>query len=272
MKKKTILFFAWFILVSSTSYAMDAKQFDSLMTNIHEGKFDLVESSLRTNETLLGKDPEYYVVLLNYVLASYNQTGIVAAKGAPQQDDVAVRDPKTGKSVGFIGQRAGHDEKLVVDGISRANKSLPFFKSRLDIRFGIIAAAAEIKRWDLLGDQLVETVNVSKEIDNKWTWGSINSMSGEPETFMLENIQGQISYLFRADDPTADDALIRASEALIKCYPEITYGYSNLGVLYLSKKEYDKADSYLKQALAIDPNDEIVKGNIELLKKNRKGK
>lgn len=269
MKEKIFLFLAWSVLMSSTGYAMDTKQFQSLMSNIQEKKFDLVESFLRKNETLFREDPEYYVLLLNYVLSKGDQTGIVVAKGEPQKDDFAVRDPKTGETVGFIGQRGGYDEKLIVDGILKTKKSLPFFKSRLDIRFGIITAAERIKRWDLLGDQLVETLKVSKEIDNKWTWGPVNSMSDEPRTFMLENVQGHISTLFRADNPTADDALIRASETMIKCYPAVIYGYSNLGVLHLAKKNYDKADGYLRKALSINPNDEIVKGNIEFLKRNR---
>jgi Flp pilus assembly protein TadD len=45
-----------------------------------------------------------------------------------------------------------------------------------------------------------------------------------------------------------------------------------LGVLYLANKKYDLAEKYLNQAIAIDPKDEVVKGNLDLLKERRKQK
>jgi Flp pilus assembly protein TadD len=54
---------------------------------------------------------------------------------------------------------------------------------------------------------------------------------------------------------------------MIKEYPDVIYDYSNLGVLYLAQKKYDLAEKYLKQAIAINPNDEIVKGNLAIFKK-----
>ena len=73
--------------------------------------------------------------------------------------------------------------------------------------------------------------------------------------------------MFRAETETADTALQRCSEQLIQSYPELIYGYANMGVLNLARKNYDKAREYFLKAKAIDPNDEIVKGNLELLQR-----
>jgi tetratricopeptide (TPR) repeat protein len=105
-------------------------------------------------------------------------------------------------------------------------------------------------------------LSLSKKIDNRWTWGPINEMSGEPRAFLLENVQARASTLFFAEAENADDVLLRVSKAMIECYPESIYGYSNLGTLYLVMGRYDEGERYLRQAEAIDPTDPIVRGNI----------
>jgi tetratricopeptide (TPR) repeat protein len=140
----------------------------------------------------------------------------------------------------------------------------------LDIHFGIVSIAAVIERWDILGNQLADILTVSKSIENQWKWGPIGSMKGEPKTFMLSNVQSRIQQLFRAEDGVADKMLIKVSEAMIQYYPDVIYGYSNLGVIYLATEKYDLAEKYINQALAIDPNDPIVKGNLETLKERKK--
>ena len=135
--------------------------------------------------------------------------------------------------------------------------------------FGIVHIASLIKRWDIVSRQLVETLEVSKNINNKWKWGAINSMDGDPKNFMMENVQQRVNQLFHVGSEEADNALKNVAEAMIKKYPNVIYGYSNLGVFYLANKKYDMAEKYLKQAIAIDPNDEIVRGNLGILKERR---
>lgn len=95
-------------------------------------------------------------------------------------------------------------------------------------------------------------------------------MDGDPREFMLENVQSKINELFYEGNEDADNALELVSRVMINEYPDVIYGYSNLGVLYLAQKNYDLAEKYLNLALSIDPNDEIVNGNIGLLKQRRK--
>jgi tetratricopeptide (TPR) repeat protein len=133
-----------------------------------------------------------------------------------------------------------------------------------------VTIAAAIKRWDIVGNQLVDILTVSKSNKNQWKWGPIGSMKGEPKTFMLENVQSKIQLLFRAEDEIADKMLIKVSEAMIQYYPEVIYGYSNLGVIYLATGKYALAEKYINRALAIDPDDPIVKGNLKILEERKK--
>jgi tetratricopeptide (TPR) repeat protein len=254
------------LLVVSLSFSLDQAKFDTLISNIQEKKYTQVEKFLNDNEDSLIDNPEYYVILINYILSKGDQSSIFVAQGDPKEGDLAIKDPATNEVIGFLGPRGGYDEELIFDGISRTQKALPYFKSRLDIHFGIVICAEKIKRWDIVGIQLEDMLKISKEINNKWTWGTINSMEGDPEEFMTQNILSKTYSLFRQETKEADAALEKVSRALIKYYPEKIYGYANLGSLYMALKEYKQAEYYLKKALEIDPNDVIVLGNLKKLK------
>jgi tetratricopeptide (TPR) repeat protein len=264
-KFKTVIPVTFLFLFSITSYAMDKSVFQSMMDRLDAKDFETVEKFLAKQEKILKQDPEYYVLLLNWAYTKRNNTLMIAA-GKPQEGDIVIKGKDDGEPVGFI--RQGGDE-IIVDAIAKTRQALPAFSNRLDIHFGIVTVAAAIKRWDLLGDQLVDILTVSKSVKNQWKWGPIGSMEGEPRAFMLGNVQSRIQQLFRAEDKIADKMLIKVSEVMIQHYPDVIYGYSNLGVIYLATGKYDLAEKYINKALAIDPNDSIVQGNLKILKQRK---
>jgi len=268
MLTKVIVFLL--LLFPSIATAMDTDIFQKVIEKINSKDFAFVENFLEENRSQYIKDPEYYVLLLNYSFAKGNQTQLVVAKGEPQKGDIEVKDKESGEVVGFIGERHIQGVELILKGIKETQKAQTNFNNRLDVHFGIIHIAAEIKRWDIVGSQLVKILHTSKVNNNEWEWGAINSMGSDPQKFMIENVQAYVSRLFSVEMEEADNALIEVSETMIKEYPNVIYGYSNLGVLYLANKKYDLAEKYLNQAIAIDPKDEVVKGNLDLLKERRK--
>lgn len=273
---KNIIFFITifsFLASPAVTLALDKAKFDGLIANINAEEYDPVEKFLADKKKSLAKDPEYYVVLLNYVVAKGENSGMVIAQGEAEPGDLQLTDPKTGEAIGFMGSRTDYNEKLIVDGLRRSQKALKkHFNTRLDIHFGIVSIAERVNRWDIVGEQIVEMLETSRKIDNKWIWGPINSMEGDPKEFMIQNILPRTHAMFRADTPETDKELQKVSTAMIRLYPKEIYGYANLGVYHLVNKEYDKAEKYFKQALEIDPKDEIVIGNLERLEQLRKEK
>ncbi len=265
---RTILF-TMLLLVPSLVHAMEMDIFQDMIDIIHANDFASVEKFFDENRTLYLNDPEYYVLLLNYALAKGRQNQLVIAKGEPQEGDLELRDDKTGDVVGFMGERLNHDAELIVNSITETQHAQQFFQNRLDIHFGIVHLAFQIERWDIVSIQLIDILRTSNAIQHDWKWGSINSMEGEPQGFMLENVQAKVFTLFQRESQETDTVVETVSKALIREFPEVIYGYSNLGVLYMATQQYDVAEQYLQQALHIDPHDEIVRGNLDVLKKRR---
>ncbi len=270
MITKLLTAFALALIPTTTLLALTNDQFEKQMSAIRGKSYVTVEQFLESNRTALSDDPNYYVILLNYVLAKGVRTHIAIGQGAARKGDLVLNDPKTGNAVGFLGEEKSFDSTLVSEGIDRTRSALPKFHSRLDIHFGVIAAAQRIERWDIVGDQLVEILKVSKEPGLQWSWGPVGSMEGDPQEFMLENVMARTSGFFRMDTPTADKEFLKVSNALVKYYPDRVYGFANLGVFNLAKNNLPEAEKYLKQALAIDPKDEVVLGNIQQLEQMRK--
>lgn len=266
---KAVLIVALLAVVPASLLAVEPAEFKTLMASISERDYEPVDAFLEERRATSQKDPEYFVLLLNFVHSKGERSGIVVAQGEPGPGDLALQDRSSGETVGFLGTRSELDEDLILDGISRTQSALPHFPERLDIRFGLVTVAERIKRWDLVGAQLVEMLRVSREIDNRWVWGPVGSMSGDPQDFMIQNILPRTSAFFHADDAAADDTLILVSKAMIEHYPELVYGYSNLGTLHLAKGEYRKSRPYLERAIEIDPTDEIVRSNLAKLDQAR---
>jgi tetratricopeptide (TPR) repeat protein len=258
------------ILFPSVANAMDSQVFQEMIDKINNNDFVVVENFLEKNRDTYKQDPEYYVILLNYSFSKGVQSRIVVAKGTPENGDLQLKDSTTGEAAGFIGNREVYDNKIILEGIQRTKEALKHFNDRLDIHLGIAYISAETKHWEILGQQLLVILESSRIVNNKWRWGPINSIKGDPKDFMLDNVQSKISNLFRVGSKETDQIVEAVSKAMIKAYPKVIYGYSDLGVLYLAQKRYDLAENFLNQAIAIDPNDEIVIGNLKLLREKKK--
>jgi len=250
--------------------AMESQVFDALIAQIRAEDYEPVKAFLDANREALKQDPEYYVLLLNYVGNKGRSGGLMVAQGEARPGELELRDPETGEPVGFMGSRVSYDEALIVDGLRTTQKAMAPFRERLDIHFGIVAIAEMVERADIVGEQLVTILKTSREIDNRWTWGPINAMDGEPKGFMIDNVLDRTYKLFYAESPAADQALEDVSRALVTYYPELVYGYANLGSLNLARGNFEEALSYYNKALEIDPDDEVVRENLKLLKEKMK--
>lgn len=260
---KTIVFI---LLLSNPLFcsAMEQALFDSLIAEIKNRQYEKAEKFLRDKKESYKKDPEYYVILLNYAIHKGDQSQLIVGQGTPGKDEITLKD-NNGQTAGFIGTKTRFNEKLIVGAIKQTQQAISNFKNRLDIHFGIVAVARQIKNWKIISEQLVDVLRISREIDNKWLWGSINNMDGNPENFMLDNVQAHAGNLYREESSAGDDGFRKISLALIKYYPDHVMGYANMGTMHAIKKEYEEAKKYYRQALKIAPDDKIVQSNLRKL-------
>jgi len=261
------------LLVQNSLFSISKRNFDEQYKLLQKKDYKDVEKYLDANKEALARDPDYYVILLNYAFQKGTETGLVVAKGKAKKGDLVLSDPETKKEEGYIGERTyTMDKTLILDSIRATQKALPDFRDRLDIHFGIVAISGKIEEWGIVATQLISVIEISKENKNRWRWGFVNSMNGEPKEFMFNNIAYRCSDLFEINTPDSMKAFKDISEAMIKYYPDIILGWANMGTYYLANNDLDKAGEYYNIAIKIDPKDEIVLHNLEYLKKQKQKK
>lgn len=270
MKKATLLIVLLFF--SLPAMAMEKEEFDPWLDAIKKQEYENVEKFLKENKTKLAKDPDYYVLLLNYSYSKGVVVGIVVGAGEGEKGDLVLADPETGEQTGFLGERKRVvDKELIISAIRATQNAIEHFQDRLDIHLGIAYFASEQKEWKIVEEQLISLLEVSVNIET-WKWGYVNSMPPDPKAAVLDNIQKRCYQLFQVNSPQTDEAYKNISRALTRLYPDHIYGYANMGHIHLASGELDQAEEYYKQALQIDPADEIVLHNLEILKKKREAR
>jgi len=101
-------------LLPSIASAMTVEMFQNMIGKINAKDFNAVERFLGENRNIYSKDPEFYVILLNYSFCKGIQSDIVITKGEPKEGDLEVRDKTSGEVVGFVGNREIRNDELIV--------------------------------------------------------------------------------------------------------------------------------------------------------------
>lgn len=260
------------LLLPLSVLAVDKQDFEEMMGHLRDGKSEPVQAFLDHNRDAMAKDPDYYVLLLNHAVTTGRSELISLQQGAPEGDGKALvlTDPDSGEVAGHMAPVVSWDREKITAAIEATSAALPAFTDRLDIHFGMISIAGSAGLLEVAGERLVAMLRVSREIDNKWIWGPVGQWDAEnPEEFMIQNCLSHGARLFRSESKQGDKAFEAVARALMKYYPKRIYGYANMGVMHLTRDELDEAEKYLNQALKIDPADEVVRGNLDLLKKMR---
>lgn len=262
---RVILFLCLLAMLPCAAPALERQKVEQLMASLKAGHNVLVGEFLEDNSEALADDPDYYVILLNYAAASSQMLAIGTQGDNPAFE---LTDKDTGEVIGYIGSHT--NTAPVVEAIERTVKAQPSFRNRLDIHFGMISIASNLKMWREAGERMVQLLRESRAINNKWIWGPVNREGGgQSQDFLIQNILAHCHTLFNAQDPDADRAFEQVARALIEFYPELIYGYANMGIVHMLKRDLDTAEDYLQKALKIDPSDKIVQGNLQWIRENR---
>jgi len=254
-------------LCTYNASALEQDEFQFLLDSIKQNKLDIVETYLAEERATATTDPDYTVLLLNYSFTKARTTHFTTGLGEAKKGDYELTSLDGNNTKGFLREIVSFDEVSILESLRIAQDNLKFFPHQLDIHFGIASIAQNIGEHSVVADQLISMLKTSKEIDNKWQWGKVGSMEGDPEEFMIQGLLPRTAMLYRLETEEGDRLLINVSEALIQYYPNKVYGYANLGSLYGATKRYDEARKYYEKALEVDPSDEVVKQNIDNIKR-----
>lgn len=263
------------IFLISTSYGIEKSAYQNCMRLIENKEFAKIEPILDSLEKNHSNDPETYVLIVNYYVKKGIQEVVILEKGVPDSgiDALMLKDENTGKEVGYMGSRMQIDTSFIINGINKLYTGTLKHPDRMDMWFGQASVSRTIGYVKGIERALIGVLRRSTENKNNWQWGFENiEEDNKTQSFMIENLQSYTNFLFNMQKDVADSALVRISELLIEFYPNLIYGYNNIGIIRSLQGQYEKAQEYMEKASEIDPDDLLVLSNMgnNLSKMNKK--
>lgn len=255
MKLCLILIFTFLVnLTYSQSYFEKFKKFTKDNDTIQQLEL------LKEWETKNENDPELYTSYFNYYFSKSKTELISIDKKSNGKESLQLTD-SVGNVAGFIQPTLLLNEKYLNKGIKYIEKGIEKFPKRLDMRFGKIYVLGDVENHSEFTKEIIKTIEYSTVIKNDWNWTNDEKLE-DSENFMLGAIQNYISQLYETGNDDLLENMKNISETVLKNYPNHIESLSNVSIVHLLRKEYDKGLEYLLKAEILNPKDPIVLGNI----------
>lgn len=256
----TFLLFGLTLLFNQVSGQTFKQQFNDLVSKKDTiGQQQLLEKWEKTDSN----DPELYVAYFNYFVIKSKNEIITLGQNPKGKDVLQIMDQDTTKKepVGFIYGDTYFNPDLLSKGFDWINKGIEKHPNRLDMRFGKIYMFGQIEDYENFTKEIIKTVDYSAVNKNKWTWAD-NKPRDNPKEFMLSSIQSYQNQLYNTENDSLLDNMKRIAEAVLKYYPDHVESLSNISIVFMLQKQYDKALEPLLKAEKLNPKDYIVLSNI----------
>ena len=208
------------------------------------------------------KDAELFTSYFNYFFSKSRKEILVLASGSPtKKEETLILKDSLGQKVGYIGNQINYEKTNLQMAFEKINKGIKLYPNRLDMRFGKIYALGQNKNWKDFTKEIINTIDYSNKINNKWTWTN-NKPVENPKVFFLNSIQGYQTQIYNTEDDSLLKNMREISERILKYHPNHVKSLSNISISYLLTGQYEKGLIPLLKAEKIDPKDAIILNNI----------
>jgi hypothetical protein len=215
---------------------------------------------LKEWESKNSNDPELYTSYFNYYFAKSKTDLISIDKNSNGKEGYQLKD-SLGNVAGYIQSNKSYNEKYAKKGIEYIDKGILKFPKRLDMRFGKTYVLGENENYTEFTKEIIKTIEYSNVIKNEWNWTKDKKLE-DAENFMLGSIQNYVTQLYNTGNDDLLENMKNIAETILKYYPNHIESLSNISIVHLIRKEFDKGLEYLQKVEKINPTDFVVLGNI----------
>lgn len=215
---------------------------------------------LKEWESKNSNDPELYTSYFNYYFAKSKTELISINKNSNGKEGFQLKD-SIGNVAGYLQSNNSYNEKFAKMGMEYIEKGILKFPKRLDMRFGKTYVLGENENYAEFTKEIIKTIEYSNVIKNEWNWTKDKKLE-DAENFMLGSIQKYVTQLYNTGNDDLLENMKNIAETILKYYPNHIESLSNISIVHLIRKEFDKGLEYLQKAEKINPTDFVVLGNI----------
>lgn len=182
---------------------------------------------------------------------------------------LTLQDTVTGGPAGYMYQ--GYfitDSAEVGSAVMTLQEGIRKFPNRLDLYFGLAATYLYTDQSDKMIGTVESAMQQEKKNKGNWLWTN-DELTPDTIDYMYERVQEDFARFWAAEDLEHSE---RVAQMAVKYYPKRAEYWNNMGVVALWKEDFSekpnfkKAMKYFKKALKLNPDDELIKANIEYIK------
>lgn len=171
-------------------------------------------------------------------------------------------DSVTGEPEGFLYQGYYiNDSEQVDSALMILNEGIAKFPNRLDLYFGLATTYLYIEQPDKMIDIVEKAMKQEKKNKGNWLWSG-DEILPDVTDYMYERVQEDFARFWEAEDLERTE---RVAKMAVKYYPKRAEYWNNMGAVTMWKNDKKKAMKYFKKALKLNPDDELIKSNIEYI-------
>ncbi len=264
MLKKTLLFRIIFLLLcllslGNIAYGQSYKQrFNELYYQKDTlGQLKLLEEWEKADKN----NAELYIARFNYYANNSRKEIVRLDSRQPQKGEaLQVSDSSGNEAIAYMYGETYYVPEILQKGFDAIEEGITRHPDRLDMRFGKVFMYGESGDYEAFTAEIIRTIDYSGKNKNKWTWTDNEKV--DDASFLLNAIQDYQVQLYEMEDDRYLEYMKQIAEAILKLYPEHIESLSNLSIVYLLRKDYDKALEPLLKAEKLEPKDYIVLSNI----------
>ena len=259
-KKVTLLIFGLTLVFNQVFGQTFKQQFNEFVSKKDTlGQQQLLDKWEKSDSN----DPELYIAYFNYFVKKSVKEVVTLGQNPKGNDVLQIMDKDSSKKepVAYLYGDTYYDQNILKKGFDYIDKGLSKYPNRLDMRFGKIYLLGQIENYEKFTAEIINTIDYSHVNKNKWTWAD-NKPLGDPENFMLSSIQDYQLQLYNTENDNLIENMKRIAEAVLKYYPEHIESLSNISIVFMLQKQYDKALDILLKAEKLNLKDCIVLNNI----------
>ena len=252
-----------------TAFSQTRKElYDSLSQSFKEGDSVKTAKIIADWERLYPKDAELYSVYANLYYSKAMKEVVIVSKEKPEDEEYYVGKDSLGNEI-YIYSIIDLDGEMVDKAVSKLGEGVAKFPDRLDFRFGLAHILYETEKHQEMVNELIKTVERSRENGNKWTW-TLDEKIEDGEDALMETLQGYFNDLHNVPDGSA---LVESYvNKVLQYYPENIMFLNDKAIFAYDRGDLDAALNELLKVHGIAPSDAVVINNIAYIYEQKKDK
>lgn len=208
-------------------------------------------------------DPELFIAYFNYYVKKSKKEFVRIDKNMNGKDGIQVMDNDSNKKepVAYLFSDSYYDQEILKNGFDYIENGIKKYPNRLDMLFGKIYMLGNIEQYDIFTSEIIKVIEYSAINNNQWLWTD-NKPIENPKQFFLGSLQDYQVQLYDTENDSLLNNMKRIAETVLKYYPDHIESLSNLSVVFMLQKQFEKALEPLLKAELLNPKDHIVLSNI----------